>query len=102
MMTHYISSEILDLDTIQQILPETSDLALSEEARINISKSFEYLKKKMEQDETPISGINTGFGSLYNRKIPSDKLSQLQEILVMSHACGTGSLVPKDIGTAHV
>ncbi|HZW78726.1 MAG TPA: histidine ammonia-lyase [Flavobacteriaceae bacterium] len=97
MMTHYISSEILDLDTIQQILTEKSDLALSEEARINISKSFEYLKKKMEQDETPIYGINTGFGSLYNRKIPSDKLSQLQENLVMSHACGTGSLVPKEV-----
>lgn len=97
MATHYISSEILDLDLIQEIIQEKRQLALSEEARINITKSYEYLKNKMAADDTPIYGINTGFGSLYNKKIPADKLSQLQENLVMSHACGTGNLVPKGI-----
>lgn len=97
MAIHYISSEILDLPIIQEIIEEKKQLALSEEARSNITKSFEYLKNRMEKEQTPIYGINTGFGSLYNRVIPSDKLSQLQENLVMSHACGTGTLVPKAV-----
>jgi len=48
------------------------------------------------QDE-PIYGINTGFGSLYNVKISKENLTQLQENLVMSHACGIGERVPNDI-----
>ena len=51
----------------------------------------------MKDNETPVYGINTGFGSLCNVKISSDNLSQLQENLVMSHACGTGEFVPKPI-----
>lgn len=42
-------------------------------------------------------GINTGFGSLYNKSIEAKDLEQLQENLVMSHACGTGNEVPHEI-----
>lgn len=95
--THYISSEILDLTTIDAIIEEKRKLALSEEARLNVQKSFDYLAAKMQNNDTPIYGINTGFGSLCNVEISSDNLSKLQENLVMSHACGTGELVPKPI-----
>ncbi|MCB0457718.1 MAG: histidine ammonia-lyase [Flavobacteriaceae bacterium] len=94
---HYISSEILTLSTIKNILDHHLKLELSEEAILNIKKSHEYLQQKIKQNDTPIYGINTGFGSLCDVKIPSDKLSQLQENLVMSHACGTGDLVPKEV-----
>lgn len=95
--THYISSDILDLTTITDIIEQNKKLALSEEARLNIKKSHQYLVEKMERHEKPIYGINTGFGSLCNVEIPADNLSKLQENLVMSHACGTGELVPKSI-----
>ncbi len=95
--THYISSEILDLSDIKEILERQKKLGLSEEAKLNIKKSREYLVQKMKDNETPVYGINTGFGSLCNVKIAPDKLSELQENLVMSHACGTGALVPKPI-----
>lgn len=97
MKTHYISSEILDLSIIKDIIENHKDLALSEEAQLNIKKSREYLIHKMKNNETPVYGINTGFGSLCNVKISSENLSQLQENLVMSHACGTGEFVPKPI-----
>lgn len=42
-------------------------------------------------------GINTGFGSLCNVRINDDALSQLQENLVCSHACGMGDEVPQEI-----
>ncbi|CAM3407825.1 histidine ammonia-lyase [Aequorivita lipolytica] len=95
--THYISSEILDLSIIRDITENHKTLALSEEAQLNIKKAREYLIHKMKDNETPVYGINTGFGSLCNVKISSENLSQLQENLVMSHACGTGEFVPKPI-----
>src|SRR5690606_38358066 len=95
--THYISSEILDLALVKEIIDTHKKLQLSEEAQLNIKKSREYLVHKMKDNETPVYGINTGFGSLCNVKISTDNLSKLQENLVMSHACGTGELVPKPI-----
>ena len=94
---HYISSAVLDLQTIQDILQNKMKLELSEESRVNIEKSRKYLDKKIKQSDVPVYGINTGFGSLCNVKISNDHLTRLQENLVMSHACGTGALIAKPI-----
>lgn len=94
---HYISSELLHLETLQEIIAEHKLLSLSEEAKLNIQKCREYLDKKMANSDEPIYGINTGFGSLCNVKISNENLSQLQENLVKSHACGTGDEVPQEI-----
>jgi histidine ammonia-lyase len=95
--THYISSDVLSLEKIQHIISNNLILSLSEEAKINIEKCRVYLDKKMQLNDDPIYGINTGFGSLCNVKISNDNLSQLQENLVKSHACGTGEEVPQEI-----
>ena len=95
--SHYISSEVLTLDTLQEIIALHKKIYLSEEARINIQKCREYLDHKMAANETPIYGINTGFGSLCNVKISNENLTHLQENLVKSHACGTGDDVPSEI-----
>lgn len=91
---HYISSEILSLEILKDIITQDKKLALSEEARVNIEKCRTYLDEKMKEHSEPIYGINTGFGSLYNVKISNDNLAKLQENLVKSHACGTGEEVP--------
>lgn len=72
-------------------------LELSDEAITNIDNCRHYLDKKLQNTSQPIYGINTGFGSLYNRNIPTGQLQKLQENLVKSHACGTGPTVPKEI-----
>ena len=95
--SHYISSEVLHLETLQEIISQHKTIALSEEAKINIQKCREYLDTKMAGNEKAIYGINTGFGSLYNVKISNENLSQLQSNLVKSHACGTGDEVPGEI-----
>ncbi|WP_412463819.1 histidine ammonia-lyase [Flavobacterium mekongense] len=95
--SHYISTDVLTLETLQEIISEHKTLALSEEAKINIQQCRDYLDQKMASNETPIYGINTGFGSLCNVKISNEHLSQLQENLVKSHACGTGDEVPQQI-----
>ena len=94
---HYISSQPLDLITISDIIETNKQLALSEEAVQKIKSCREYLDNKLEIEDKPIYGINTGFGSLYNVAISKSNLTKLQENLVMSHACGTGDKVPKSI-----
>ncbi len=94
---HYISSDMLTLEIVSEILVEHKILELSEEAKVNIQKCREYLDSKMASSDDPIYGINTGFGSLCNIKVEKDKLSLLQENLVKSHACGTGDEIPSEI-----
>ena len=95
--THYISSENLDLPIIHEIIENRKKIALSEESILNIKKSRTYLDQKINNSNTPFYGINTGFGSLCNVAIDDKDLTQLQENLVRSHACGIGDLVPKSI-----
>ncbi|WP_179019235.1 histidine ammonia-lyase [Winogradskyella forsetii] len=94
---HIISSEALDIVTIYNIFYENKKLKLSETSANNIKKCKTYLDNKLASEKKPMYGINTGFGSLYNVKISDADLSQLQENLVMSHACGTGDRVPESI-----
>jgi histidine ammonia-lyase len=95
--THYISSELLSIEKINEIISYGLKIELSEEARVNIEKCRTYLDEKMKSHDKPIYGINTGFGSLCNVIISNENLSKLQENLVKSHACGTGDEVPQEI-----
>lgn len=94
---HTISSEFISLKTLSTIILERKHLKLSETAKQKIKTCRSYLDEKLEASNTPVYGINTGFGSLCNVKISKNELSSLQENLVMSHACGTGGEVPQDI-----
>ncbi|MBE0639695.1 MAG: aromatic amino acid lyase, partial [Bacteroidales bacterium] len=97
MVVHQISSALLNFEDIHRIIKEDYRLELSEEALVKIQKCRDYLDRKMDGNEAPIYGINTGFGALHNVIIPKDDLGQLQENLVMSHACGMGDEVPREI-----
>ncbi|MBG6111879.1 histidine ammonia-lyase [Flavobacterium sp. CG_23.5] len=94
---HYISTAVLSLEDLNEIIAHHKSLELSDEAKINIQKCRDYLDKKMATHSAPIYGINTGFGSLCNVKISNENLSKLQENLVKSHSCGTGEEVPNEI-----
>ncbi len=71
-------------------------LSLSAAATGRIDHNRAYLDNILQQGNT-YYGINTGFGSLCNVRIKDDELSQLQENLVCSHACGMGDEVPEEI-----
>ena len=94
---HNIDSLPLDLSQIQEIISMDKKLALSENAIQKIEKCRSFLDAKTKSISKPIYGINTGFGALYNVKINDHNLQKLQENLVMSHACGAGDEVSKEI-----
>ncbi len=97
MSQYKISSAVLDFEAIETILQEEQKLTLSEESKKAIQDGRNYLDKKLQNHKEPIYGINTGFGSLYNKSVSESDLSQLQKNLVMSHACGTGEEVPAEL-----
>ena len=94
---HKITPENLTYTIIQNILENDIKLELSEESKLLILKSKQFLDRKISESEKPIYGINTGFGALCNIVISNDELSKLQENLVISHACNIGPEVPGDV-----
>ncbi len=94
---HSISNKTLSLSDLSSIVFTPCTLELSPDSVQRIVHCRQYLDQKIRNTSSPLYGINTGFGSLYNTFIPDDQLEKLQENLVKSHACGTGELVPDEI-----
>jgi histidine ammonia-lyase len=96
-MKHTISDHTLTLEKLSDLLFNSATIELSDDAKQKIQKCREYLDTKLKNTTQPIYGINTGFGSLYDKNISYDQLEKLQDNLVKSHACGTGPEVPEEI-----
>lgn len=96
-LTHQISANHLSLDKLKEILSPGAKLALSDSAKEKITICRNYFDQKLRNSDQPFYGINTGFGSLRNIRISDHEIEQLQENLVISHACGVGDEVPKEI-----
>ena len=92
-----IGEERLTISNIRNILFQNRKLLLSSNTKKIILDSRNFLNKKIQDSDVPIYGVNTGFGSLCNTKIADNDLESLQRNLVLSHACGIGDLVPKEI-----
>jgi histidine ammonia-lyase len=88
---HTSFQQLKNLLEFDQLVSVTFD------AHERILKCREYLDKKMTDPDALFYGINTGFGYLQNVRIDKDQLEQLQNNLLVSHACGLGDEVPEAI-----
>ena len=95
-MNHIIDDQFLSIDKLKTLIQTDSKLELSAATKENINKCRHFLDRINDTEEIHY-GINTGFGSLCDTVISKDQLSQLQRNLVISHACGIGEEVPKEI-----
>lgn len=95
--THTISPKPLTWALMSDLIDGGYTLSLSDESRNLIQKCRDYLDQKMERTDKPVYGVTTGFGSLCNRTISASELTQLQNNLVMSHACSQGAEVAPEI-----
>ena len=78
----------LTLDEIRCILYEGATLMLSDKAKDNINKSYEFLKS-FSSDKV-IYGINTGFGPMAQYRVEDRFLRELQYNIIRSHSTGAG------------
>ena len=95
--SHPIGTIGLELSELEFILNSRTPISLSKEAVAAVKRSHAYLQDRLKKSDAPIYGVNTGFGSLYDKSIAKKDLAQLQKNLVMSHSCGSGDPVPEDI-----
>ena len=72
-------------------------IELSPEMWERVRRNRAFLENKLQDPEQRYYGINTGFGALCDVVIPQSDLEQLQENLVMSHACGMGREINEGI-----
>ena len=86
-----------DFLQIKNLLLFDQFVSITFKAHERITKCREYLDKKMQEPDTLIYGVNTGFGFLQHVQIDITQLEELQKNLLQSHACGLGEEVPKDI-----
>ena len=47
--------------------------------------------------ETPVYGVNTGFGKLASIRIDAADTARLQRNLILSHCCGVGAPLPENV-----
>jgi histidine ammonia-lyase len=77
-----------------------ADLAASMEALRRgheaLDRSRDIVVRALEDGQAHY-GINTGFGILASRRIDESRLAELQQNILLSHACGVGDPVPPDI-----
>jgi histidine ammonia-lyase len=97
MEVHHINQKHLSIDKVKWLIETDAKIELSDEAQNRILKCRNYLDQKMADGIDVFYGINTGFGSLCDTVISKDDLGKLQKNLVLSHACGLGEEVPKEI-----
>lgn len=99
-MTTYYNFSVeknIILEQIASLAATQTKIELDASAVERIKNCKTYLDDKINKSDEAFYGINTGFGSLCNTVVSKSDLSYLQENLLMSHACGTGNYVPKEI-----
>jgi histidine ammonia-lyase len=86
-----------NFEQIKNLLAFDQLVSITFDAHERILKCREYLDEKMKSPDALYYGINTGFGFLQNVQIDKEQLSELQNNLLKSHACGLGDEVPENI-----
>mgnify|MGYP001231284740 FL=1 len=97
MKKYFDLGQKLNTNLLAKILSENYTLRLTKIVENKIYKSRSYLEKTISSSNDVIYGVNTGFGSLCDTEINKKDIKILQENLILSHACGVGDLVPKEI-----
>jgi histidine ammonia-lyase len=90
-----LGKDRLSLHALRQISREAPKLALDPASLSEIQAAAQVVRRIADSGE-PAYGINTGFGKLAQTRIPRKELTELQKNLVLSHAAGTGPLLPEE------
>ncbi|MDO4988080.1 MAG: histidine ammonia-lyase [Synergistes sp.] len=96
MSTVYLNGTSLTLQDVENVARKGYKVEIAPEAKKLIRECSESVLKWVEEGRV-VYGITTGFGDLASVAIPRDKVRQLQENLLMSHACGVGEDYPEDV-----
>lgn len=88
-----MTQEIVDhytLESILELIYSGDKISYSPHILQRINQSVQALENYLHEGNPAVYGVNTGFGSLQNVRIPDAELEELQRNLLITHAAGTG------------
>jgi histidine ammonia-lyase len=88
-----LDGDTLTLEEVHAVAHGGARPELAPSARERVRRSRALVEARLEDGE-PHYGINTGFGTLAEVRIPRADLERLQRNLVLSHAAGVGAPLP--------
>jgi len=88
-----LDGDTLKLDEVASIALGRVRVELAPSARERVRASRRLVEARAGEDR-PHYGINTGFGTLAEVRVPRQDLERLQRNLVLSHAAGVGEPLP--------
>ncbi|MBV8645064.1 MAG: histidine ammonia-lyase [Candidatus Eremiobacteraeota bacterium] len=81
---------------VRALLRDDAALALDPAARAAVDRTADVVASIAARDAS-VYGVNTGFGKLAQTRIPRERLADLQRNLVISHACGVGAPLAREV-----
>jgi len=86
----------LNVEQLWEIAVRKSRVALGPRAVKKMTASRALVERWLSEGET-VYGVTTGFGEFANVRIDIDRIEELQENLILSHAAGAGEPLPREI-----
>ena len=93
-----LDGQSLTLAQVIEVARQARPVAmLSDEVRARLDKNRAWIQAQVEADSKPMYGINTGFGSLVNKRVPQEQTCLLSHNLILTCMAGTGEAVPVEV-----
>ncbi|MBO8163255.1 MAG: histidine ammonia-lyase [Brevibacillus sp.] len=86
----------LTIEQVEAIARDLRPVKLSDDAVQRVRQSRRMVERMVEERQVAY-GVTTGFGKFSDVVISAEDTSQLQENLIMSHACGLGQPYPTEV-----
>src|SRR3954453_3798270 len=90
-----LDPENVSLDQLRRLW-SGADASLDDASMQRVAASAAAVERIVAGGET-VYGVNTGFGLLANTRIPTDRLTELQTNLILSHSAGPGDPLPRHV-----
>lgn len=84
-----LGEDRIGLDQIEAVLDGRARVSLRSRARARVARARGVIERALRRGDI-VYGVNTGFGRLSSQRIEPDKVLELQENLVRSHALAMG------------
>ncbi len=91
-----INGNALTLEDVIQVARYYAPVSLDVEAKIRMEESWGWVEK-INDEERPVYGINTGFGIFSDKKISRTDTATLSRNIILSHSVGMGSSLPEEV-----
>jgi histidine ammonia-lyase len=85
----------LSIADVEAVARAGRRVSLSDDARVRMLRAHDHVDR-IVRDRSVVYGVTTGFGKLSEVAIPPERLAELQDNLVRSHASGVGAHLSRE------